>query len=121
MPTLPQDAEAQKTRDIAGASAAAFIASSDMLRVQLASCRTAYEDLKKSRQAIEDALTAGPVPAAGDLVAAIARYKAEVSSLPALINAYAANYTLLDPTIKAGLASSADVKKLERTISAIEQ
>ncbi len=120
MPTLPDDAEVQKTREIAGASANAFVASSDALKVHIASCRTAYEELKKSRQAIEEALTAGTIPAGGDLVAATSRYKAEVSSLPALVNAYAANYTQLDPTIKSGLASSADVKKLERATSAIE-
>lgn len=121
MPTLPDDTEVQKIRDIAGASADAFIASSDVLKAQLATCRRAYEELKRSRQAIEDALTRETVPAADDLVAATTRYKVEVSSLPALVNAYAANYTRLDPTIKAGLASSADVKTLERTISAIEQ
>ncbi len=121
MPTQAGDADVQKIRDIAGPSAEAFLASSDALKAQLAGCRSAYEELKKARQAIEGALTGGSVPSASELGTATTRYKSEVSSLPALVNAYAANYTQLDPTIKAGLASSADVKKLERTISALEQ
>ena len=117
MPVQPTAAEVQKIWDIAGPSADAFVASSDGLAAQVASCRTVYEELKKSQQAIEAVLTAGNYPPCADLAAATARYKAEVSSLPALVNAYAANYTLLDPAIKAGLASSADIKKLERQLS----
>lgn len=112
----------QKIRGIGGATADAFIASNTALQAQLSNCRTACDELKKSQQASEAALSSGSVPAgADDLAVAAARYKAEVSSLPALVNAYAANYGLLDPTIKAGLASSADVKKTERTITALEQ
>jgi len=121
MPTLPEDAEVQKIREIAGTSADAFISSGQALKAQLATCRTAYEGLKKSRLAIEEALTVRDLPVAADLSAATAGYKMEVSLLPALVNACAATYAQLDPTIKADLASAADVKKVERTILAIEQ
>ena len=56
-----------------------------------------------------------------DLSQVLAAYAAAVCEIPGLINAYAANYTVLDPVIRARLSSAADVKKIERAIRAFEQ
>ena len=122
VPTQPQATDVQRIQDIAGASASAYLASSQELSGHLERHGTAYAALQESQKAVEEALLFGSVPAgADDLGEALARYKVEVNALPAFINAYAATYSQLDPAIRAGLSSAADVKKIERTISALER
>lgn len=122
LPSRPDGADALKIRDIAGAAADAFLQSGTALGLQVTKTAEAYQALEQSQKAIDTALASGELPeTADDLAQSVSRYRAEVSALPSLINAYAANYNLLDPTIRAGLASSADVKKIERVITALEQ
>lgn len=122
MPNQPNDDDAVKTRTIAGEDARAYLDSSDALTGQLKRYGRAFEIVDTSYKAIDAALTSGTVSEDGDgLEAALAKYKAEVIALPAFINAYAATYNQLDPTIRARLASAADVKKLDRVIKALEQ
>ena len=122
VPTQPQATDVQKIQDIAGDSASAYLASSQQLSGHLERHGTAYAAFQESQKAVEEALSFGSVPAgANDLGEALARYKVEANALPAFINAYAATYSQLDPSIRAGLSSTADVKKIERTISALER
>jgi AAA domain-containing protein len=123
VPTCPDGADEQKIRVIGGAGAAAFLESNAALKAQLAAFSEALDRLNVSRLAVEAALTASSIQEEGaeDLDHAVAVYAAAVREIPALINAYAANYSLIDPAIRTGLASSADVKKIERTITALEQ
>jgi hypothetical protein len=122
VPNQPDDAEVRKIRDIAAGAAEAFLESNKALGDQLVICGESIEVLKNLQTAIEGVLSSGELPkSSDDLAQVVGRYKAEISVLPAFINGYAANYSVLDPAIKAGLASSADVKKVERTIAALEQ
>ena len=122
VPTQPQATDVQRIQDIVGAGASAYLASSQELSGHLERHGTAYAALEESQKAVEESLSFGRVPAgADDLGEALARYKVEVNALPAFINAYAATYSQLDPAIRAGLSSAADVKKIERTISALER
>ena len=122
VPTQPQTTDVQRIQDIAGASASAYLASSQELSGHLERHGAAYAALQESQKAVEESLSFGKVPAsADDLGEALARYRMEVNALPAFINAYAATYSQLDPAIRAGLSSAADVKRIERTISALER
>lgn len=122
IPNRPEGGDIDKIRDISGASGDAFLESSMALNEQLRMFSEAFQLLEESHKTMEAALSSGEAPqGADDLAQSVARYKTAVAALPAVVNAYAANYSLLDPTIRAGLSSSADVKKLERVITAIEQ
>lgn len=112
----------RKIMDLAGAGAQGFLECADSLAAHLAQLREAYRRLTESRKAVENALVQGTVPqGCEDLVQAVGRYTAGVRATPAMVNAYAAKYNLLDQTIHARLAQAADVKKVERAVKALEQ
>ena len=95
---------------MAGTATDLFLASSATLGAQIADQRTALIALADSQKAAAAVLSSGNLPSnSDDLADAVIRYKAEVSLLPGLTNAQAASYSLLDPTIRTDLASSADV------------
>ena len=123
VPNVPEDADELKIRTIVETGAASYLESTTALRTQLALFSEAFERLHESQQAVEAALSAGDIPEGGgeDLSQVLAAYAAAVCEIPGLINAYAANYTVLDPVIRARLSSAADVKKIERAIRAFEQ
>ena len=123
VPNFPEDADELKIRTIAETGAASYLKSITVLRAQLALFSEAFERLHESQQAVEAALSAGDIPEGGgeDLSQVLAAYAAAVCEIPGLINAYAANYTVFDPVIRAHLSSAADVKKIERAIRALEQ
>ena len=123
VPNIPEDADELKLRTIVEAGAASYLESTTALRAQLALFSEAFERLSESQQAVEAALSAGGIPEGGgeDLLQVLAAYAAAVCEIPGLINAYAANYTVLDPVITARLSSAADIKKIERAIRAFEQ
>lgn len=122
VPSRPEAEDVQKIQDIGGLSAGAFLASNEALAAHLDAISDAFRRVDVSRKAVETALTTDTIPAGShDLAEAVAEYSAAVSELPAVLNAYAANYNLLEPAIRAGLASAADVKKIERTTKALEQ
>ena len=123
VPNFPEDADELKVRTIVETGAASYLESITALRAQLALFSEAFERLHESQQAVEAALSAGDISEGGgeDLSQVLAAYAAAVCEMPGLINAYAANYSVLDPVIRARLASAADVKKIERAIRALEQ
>ena len=123
VPNFPEDADELKIRTIVETGAASYLESITVLRAQLALFSEAFERLHESQQAVEAALSAGDIPEGGgeDLTQVLAAYAAAVCEIPGLINAYAANYTVFDPVIRAHLSSAADVKKIERAIRALEQ
>lgn len=122
VPNQPSDTEVSTIRAIAGGAAGEFIQANATLGTQLVKRREALQALEQSQKAIAAVLSSGGLPPnTTDLGQAVAEYRAEVTALPALINGYAATYNVLDPAIRAGLASSADVKKLERIITAVDQ
>ena len=123
VPNFPEDADELKIRTIVETGAASYLESITVLRAQLALFSEAFERLHESQQAVEAALSAGDIPEGGgeDLSQVLAAYAAAVCEIPGLINAYAANYTVFDPVIRAHLSSAADVKKIERAIRALEQ
>jgi hypothetical protein len=121
LPKQPEKSEADRIRTIAGADAGPFLESSEALTAQRTRLRDALNVLESSYGAVDAALSAGSaVPNGGDLVSSLAAYRAEATSLPAFVNGYAATYNQLDPVIRGRLASAADVKKIDRTISALE-
>lgn len=121
VPNRAEDADIEKIRAIGGAAANAFLESNEALGAQLAKYGASFERLEESWKAVEAALSTGTIADGEDLARALAGYALAVRELPAALNAYAANYNLLDPTIRAGLASAADVKKLERVAQAVEK
>lgn len=122
VPTRPGAEDATKVRALAGVAAEPFLESATNLTARLAACEAAFEKLEQSRHDVEQALASGSVPNAGDdLTQVLAQYKSETNALPASINAYVATYNQLEPTIRTGLASAADVTLLERAISSLEQ
>ena len=123
VPNFPEDADELKVRTLVETGAASYLESITALRAQLALFSEAFERLHESQQAVEAALSAGDIPEGGgeDLSQVLAAYAAAVCEMPGLLNAYAANYSVLDPVIRARLASAADVKKIERAIRALEQ
>jgi hypothetical protein len=121
LPSLPEDENLQKIQSIGGASTAPYVESRTALEQQLQKFSDALERLDKAQKAVEAALSTGSVSDTGaDLSQALSTYVAAVTGLPALLNSYAANYNLLDPTIRAGLASAADVKKIDRLTQVLE-
>ncbi len=122
IPKRPDTADEQKISSIGGAAAKAFVESSHAISAQLTEFSAASDRLSEVRSAIEAALTTGnPHGNADDLSEQLAAYATAIRQLPALLNGYAANYSILDPTIRAGLASASDVKKIERTAQVIEK
>ena len=122
VPNQPAEADAETIRGLGGSIAEAYLQSSQSLSGQLTRYDEAFGNLDESHKTVESALSSGGVPKKAEgLTADLQRYKAEVNVLPAVINAYAASYSQLDPVIRERLASAADVRKIERTIKAIEQ
>jgi hypothetical protein len=120
VPNRPEDADIEKIRVIGGPAASAFLDSNTALGAQLSQYGASFERLEQALKAVEAALSTGSVSDGHDLAQALAAYGLAVKELPAALNAYAANYNLLDPTIRVGLASAADIKKLERIGLALE-
>ena len=82
VPTQPQATDVKGFKILPGASASAYLASSQELSGHLARHGTAFAALQGSQKAVEEALLLGSVPAgADDLGEALARYKVEVNAL----------------------------------------
>lgn len=120
-PNRPEATDIQSIHLIGGESAASFLKSSSILTEQLDAFSKALDRLRKSQQAVESSLATGTVLDNNDLSEALSDYLIAVSGLPALLNAYAANYSLLDPKIRAGIASVGEVKKIERGVQVLEK
>ena len=118
--SLPEGTDMRKIRDIGGAAASAFLESNAALVGHLSKYSVAFDHLDKAHAAIEAALSTGIVSGGEDLAEALAGYRRAVEELPAPVNAYAANYNVLDPTIRAGLASAEEVRKLDQVAQAVE-
>jgi hypothetical protein len=122
VPKILSADDQHKIRDLAGVGGQKFLDSAGILEAHVAQLREAYRRVSEFRKGVETALGQSTVAQGReDLGQAVNCYAAGVRALPALVNAYAANYNLLDQTIRARLAQAADVKKVERTVKALEQ
>jgi hypothetical protein len=122
IPKRPETADEQIITRIGGTAAEAFLESSRAVAAQLAEFSQASDSLNEVRSAIEAALITGTLPnKSDDFSDRLNAYATATRQLPGLLNGYAANYGILDPTIRAGLASASDVKKIERTVQVIER
>jgi hypothetical protein len=122
LPNRPDVEDLEKIRAIAGVGAGPFMDSNSALGRQIYVFSDALGRLHQVQKEVENALSGGSAASkVDDLFQILSVYTVAVSELPALINSYAANYNLLDPTIRAGLASAGEVKKVDRAAQVLEK
>ncbi len=121
-PVLPSNEERRKIEELVDNTpqCEAFLTACSNLSDAKISLEERKETLERTLQSVLNQLDGGKSPKEIDVKQALGDFSEHVNSIPALSNAYAAGYSVLDPYIKSQLGSLAEVKFLQLLIDGLE-